>query len=386
MSGRDVNGGGGKVDKVGFLRKGAPLMVAVVLLLSILVGIVSNVWGSGTEMSFGPAELTGAGQRVPQLTGNTRHGEISVAHVRALSEDFYDRFSFSYQEMHTAAWIVEVLLAIGYTWGDIEVQEFTVDSAIGYTELGFMIYLAYFFDSTPFMNLGTRASRQSQNVILTVPGRSDEVIVVGAHYDTVMYPGASDNASGVALLLESAQRMLQIDNYYTITYVFFGAEESGLFGSFYYANSLTRQQHDNILFMINADVLLDGEDLFYMAGYDNNGRPGANRITETWDGIAQSVNARHGTNFEPLPAGVFGPSDQLAFLPWGHTAMFLAGLETFDGWQDIHFDLAIAQMGRVLHSTRDDYHYINERWPGKMEEVMWAFSIFLEELLLASYS
>jgi hypothetical protein len=42
-------------------------------------------------------------------------------------------------------------------------------------------------------------------------------------------------------------------------------------------------------------------------------------------------------------------------------------------------------MTRVLHSPRDSFHFIDETWPGKMEEVMWAFSVFLEEVLLAVY-
>ena len=124
----------------------------------------------------------------------------------------------------------------------------------------------FLLDQTPFVHFGTRASRISQNIILTVPGLSDEAIVVGAHYDSVLYPGASDNASGVALLLESAQRMLNIDNYHTIVYVFFGGEEVGLVGSTYYVSSLSEQDHDNILFMVNADVLIEGPYLVYGTG------------------------------------------------------------------------------------------------------------------------
>jgi hypothetical protein len=122
-----------------------------------------------------------------------------------------------------------------------------------------------------------------------------------------------------------------------------------------------------------------------MAGYNRGGQPGANNITQKWDSIASDLNAQHGLNLTPWPAGVFGPSDQLAFLPGGHTAMFLIGLKAVDGWQDMHFDLALMDMARVLHSPLDDFHYINETWPGKMEDIMWAFSIFLEEMLLARY-
>lgn len=366
-------------------KNGAVVAIVAVLLLSIIVGVVSNVWGGGKEISLDPNDLSGGGQQIPQLSGNAPHGQIAVDYIQTLNDRHYDRFSFSYREMHTAAWLVETLLAMGYSKDQIEVQEFTLDEVWNETGVGMVMEIAFFLDSSPFLNLGTRSSRKSQNVILTVPGQSDEMMVVSAHYDSVMFPGASDNASGVALLLESAQRMQNKDNYYTIVYAFFGAEEGGIIGASYYVNSLTQRQHDDIKFVINADVLIEGPDLFYMAGYDNNGKPGANSITETWDSIARDFNARHGTSLTPWPEGVYGPSDQLAFLPWGHTSMFLMGVVAVDGWRDMQIDYAIMEMARVLHSPLDDFYYINEKWPGEMEETMRVFSMFLEEMLLAEY-
>ena len=371
-------------------KKGALILMGAVVLLAVLVGVVSGIRGSGgTDISFDPANFVQL--REPQvLSANTPHGQVSVAHLEVLNDRFYDRFPFSYQEMHTAAWLVEELLAMGYTWDDIEVQEFTHEAASAAAPIEFSVnmMIAYWVESSPFVNFGTRASRLSQNVILTVPGQSEETIIVGAHYDGVMFPGASDNASGTALLLESAQRMLDIDNYYTIVYVFFGAEEGGIFGAFYYAHSLTQAEHDNILFMLNADVLLEGPDLFFMPGYDaGGGRSGANHITETWDRVAEDMYAEHGIMLHSWPAGVFGPSDQLAFLPWGHTAMFMVGYDAVDGWYDAtNFQLAMMGMVRVLHSPRDDFHYINETWPGKIDANMRGFSLFLEALLLADYN
>ena len=366
-------------------KNGALILIAAVVLLALLVGVVSGIRGSGeTDISFAPENFVT--RPVRAITEGTPHGEISVGHIEVMNDRFYDRFPFSYQEMRTAAWLVEELLSMGYTWDDIEVQEFSLEGVRPYTELAWIMDVIYFVDSSPFLNLGTRASHRSQNVILTVPGQSEETIIVGAHYDSVMYPGASDNASGTALLLESAQRMRDINQYYTIVYIFFGAEEGGLFGAFYYVNSLTQREHDNILFMLNADVLLDGADLFYMAGYDAGGQSGANHITETWDSIAQDMYVEHGINLIPWPVGIFGGSDQLAFLPWGHTVMFLLGMDLFEGWSADDGIHTMLGMTRVLHSPRDDVHYINRAWPGKIDANMQAFSLFLEALLLASYN
>lgn len=370
-------------------KHGAILLIVVAVLLALTTGLVTAVQNSDSEEHvFDPPGFAQTRQPLTPTVDNSPHGQIAVNYIKYLNDNFYDRFAFTQKEMQTAVWLVEELLAMGYTWDDIQVQEFTIGYARRLTDLAFMMDLLLFIDHSPFVNIGVRQSQTSQNVILTVPGRSDEVIVVGAHYDSVMFPGASDNASGVALLLESAQRMQSIDNYYTIVYVFFGAEEVGLFGAYYFVHRLTQEDHDNLLFMINADILLDGDELFYMAGYNANGRPGANHITETWDHIAQELGSLHGFDLMPLPWGVFGPSDQLAFLPHGHTAMFLAGLttETIGYIPDGDINFYLLEMGRVLHTPMDDFYFIIETWPDKMERNMREFSVFLEEVLLAVYS
>jgi len=258
---------------------------------------------------------------------------------------------------------------------------------------------------SPFFEVGLRADETSQNVILTLPGTSDAVIVVGAHYDSPMFPSASDNASGVALLLESAHRMLEVDHYYTIEYVFFGAEEVGLVGVYHYVYSLTHAEHENIVAMINADILLEGDGLFLGAGYYTGGEvgadsvtpaenlldiiPGQNEITQIWDDMAQNLSDQHDDlDLISNPILSLGTSDQLAFLHYGHTVVFLIGLELVDGWEDFGIlDILSPNSGMttVLHSARDEFHYINENFPGRMERNMRAFSLLLEEMLLANY-
>ena len=365
---------------------GAFVLITAVLMLALIVGLVSHTRDRGDiSGKFNSANINQTRQALTPSVENSPHGQISIDYIKHLNDNFYNRFSFTLREMQTAGWLVEELLAMGYTWNEIEVQEFTYEEANPMTHMGIVMDLFVFIDYTPFVNLGIHPSGQSQNVVLTVPGQSDEVIIVGAHYDSVLNPGASDNASGVALLLESAQRMYESDNYYTIEYVFFGAEEVGLFGAYYYAYILTPAEHESILFMVNADILLDGDDLFYMAGYDTGRGPGANNITETWDSIAKEVNTQHDLNLRPLPWGVFGPSDHLAFLPHGHTVMLLAALDVTGEIPDEDIMMFFYEMNRVLHTPNDDIHYMIETWPDKVSTNMRTFSIFLEEILLASY-
>ncbi|MCL2839264.1 MAG: M28 family peptidase [Defluviitaleaceae bacterium] len=208
--------------------------------------------------------------REPAFTStDIPHGEISVHYIQYMSDNIGARSAFTYRELEAAVWIVEELLAMGHDWDNIEVQEFTyweiVEAEIGLFPLNWAVV-------TSPMILGVdreyqlRADRVSQNVVLTIPGQSQRTIVIGAHYDSPPYPSASDNASSTALLLESAQRMLELDHYYTLVYVFFGAEEVGLIGAYHYVYSLTQAESDNIVMMINADVIIEGPYVFFGAG------------------------------------------------------------------------------------------------------------------------
>ncbi|QHL87698.1 M28 family peptidase [Nibribacter ruber] len=111
---------------------------------------------------------------------------------------------------------------------------------------------------------------RSQNVIGFVPGTSkpDSFLVVTAHYDhvgrigkDVLFPGAHDNASGTAMLLELARHYAQPQNRlpYSVAFMAFAAEEAGLVGSEYYT------EHPlfplaNIKMLLNLDLMSTGEE------------------------------------------------------------------------------------------------------------------------------
>jgi len=297
----------------------------------------------------------------PRTLDYTEHGYIAMQHIKFMNDNLYMRPPFTYRELETALWISDVLLEMGHREEFVEIQTFHITDVTDAVWLQRMVMFGMY---------GGREQRYySQNVILTIPGRSEQVIVIGAHYDTVQYTGASDNASGVALLLESAQRMLYVDNYYTLVYVFFGAEEIGLFGAHHFVNTLTQAERDNIRFMINADVLFEGPYLLFVAGGDSE-------IIYTWNGIARELGYSHEIGLIPYPRGIsMWMSDHIVFYQNGITSMMLLGMNSIGD----SFDW------RILHSPRDCFHYINTAWPGKMEQNMWAFSLFLEALLLTEY-
>lgn len=92
------------------------------------------------------------------------------------------------------------------------------------------------------------------NVVGTKLGTTypEQEYIIGAHYDSVDNPGADDNASGVALVLEAARVLSGYDAEYTMRFIAFDREEQGLFGSEEYV-----QAHidDDILGMISADMV-----------------------------------------------------------------------------------------------------------------------------------
>jgi aminopeptidase YwaD len=109
-----------------------------------------------------------------------------------------------------------------------------------------------------------RKKTSSQNVIGFLKGRdaSDSLLVISAHYDhlgrmgkNTYFPGANDNASGIALLLDLAKYFSISENRpkYSLVFVAFGAEELGLLGSKYFVDNPPFALK-NIKFLLNFDL------------------------------------------------------------------------------------------------------------------------------------
>ncbi len=98
------------------------------------------------------------------------------------------------------------------------------------------------------------------NVIAEITGNTGEILVLGAHYDSVeMAPGADDNASGVAILLELARQLTDTTPNRTLRFVFFANEEPPFFmsegmGSYINAKN-SYQRGDQIIGMISLESL-----------------------------------------------------------------------------------------------------------------------------------
>jgi Zn-dependent M28 family amino/carboxypeptidase len=115
---------------------------------------------------------------------------------------------------------------------------------------------------------GYRVERQTfvadgiavDNLIAEIPGTSKEIVVIGAHYDSVDgSPGADDNASGVAGALAIAKRLAGMRPTRTLRFVFFANEEPPHFqtesmGSWQYAKRC-HDRGESIAAMLSLEML-----------------------------------------------------------------------------------------------------------------------------------
>ncbi|MEM6312686.1 MAG: M28 family peptidase [Planctomycetota bacterium] len=183
------------------------------------------------------------------------------------------------------------------------------------------------------------------NLIADIPGRGEDagVLIVGAHYDTIPgTPGANDNASGVAGIIELARRLHDVEPRHTIRLVLWANEEPPYFqtpamGSVEHAQSLGDEK---VIGAISLDMIgyfddapgsqeipeglvLPGVDMASLGVADFLvvlGEPGSAGLVETfveaWDAPVRLVPA-----VLPKEVGIAGLSDHWAYWQEGYPAV-----------------------------------------------------------------
>jgi aminopeptidase YwaD len=151
---------------------------------------------------------------------------------------------------------------------------------------------------------------ESRNVIAEPPGGECR-IVVGGHYDSVANgPGANDNGSGTAVVIEMARALAADGLFDDVCFVLFGAEEIGLLGSNHYVSSLTEGELGGIEAMLNFDMLGVGHE--WPLG-------GVGSIVEIMAGQADALGLSY--RLSDLPANV--GSDHASFTAVGIPAVIV---------------------------------------------------------------
>ncbi len=167
------------------------------------------------------------------------------------------------------------------------------------------------------------------NVAGFLPGSTDEYIVVGAHYDHLglggenslspasfgkVHPGADDNASGVAAIIELAREHASRDRQSRLGLLFlaFAGEEIGLLGSSHWVDNPTRP-------LEHAAVMLN----FDMVGRIDDGKlyVGGTGTAEPLEALARDAAANHDLRIDLSRAG-YSSSDHTSFLAKKIPALF----------------------------------------------------------------
>ena len=175
----------------------------------------------------------------------------------------------------------------------------------------------------------TYSGNTGYNVVAELPGttRPDEVYIIGGHYDSVNNPGADDNASGVAGVLEIARIVSQYESEATIRFIAFDMEELGLIGSSDYASD---HSGENIRGMISMDMI----------AYDPNNQGRARlygRTTPIKQALASALTEYGGITSTLL--GALDASDHAPFEQRGFSACLIIENEVWNNpnyhkWND----------------------------------------------------
>jgi len=188
-----------------------------------------------------------------------------------------------------------------------------------------------------FLDIDTEflENEPSQNLIGYIKGQTDTCIVFSAHYDHlgsmgegVYFPGAHDNASGTAMVLDIARhyKSLKVKPHYTLIFILFAGEEIGLIGSFYFTeNPLFALS--KIKFLINIDIVGSGDKGIQVV----NGKEFPNQFN-----ILTSIN----TNKKYLPQikirGSAANSDHYPFFVKGVPSFFIYTLGEYKEYHNIY--------------------------------------------------
>ncbi len=173
---------------------------------------------------------------------------------------------------------------------------------------------------------------KSQNLIVTKQPKSkkeksDDIVIIGAHYDSVdKAPGASDNASGTAVVLEIARMFKDVTINKELRILFFGAEEEGLYGSEKYVSAMTKDEIKRSVAMFNLDMVgsADAGELSVQTvdGMDNASTILANKAYEELNG--DSILTDFGDRSDHVPFHEAGIDAALfSYFPledWYHSA------------------------------------------------------------------
>jgi len=244
----------------------------------------------------------------------------------------------------------------------------------------------------PLNQLPPDSARQF-NVVATMTGSTfpQRILVLGAHFDcsasrmgsaiwdsqweTIRAPGADDNATGVAILLEVARILSDpasgFDNAYTLKFVAFASEESGPAhdgnhgGSEHYA-ATAKARDENIVGMFSIDMVGYNPLHYYLAIVaDSRSQWLGGNVVAARDELGIELL----TNSAPFPTAIY--SDHASFWEQGYPAILL--IENAPPWQNSAYYTA----NPYYHTSSDTLETLNMELVRRVAQVTLAAAVRL---------
>lgn len=207
-----------------------------------------------------------------------------------------------------------------------------------------------------------------KNVVGYIDNNAPKTVIIGAHYDHLglggegslfrgdtaeIHNGADDNASGVAVMLQLAERLINLENPQSnFLFIGFSGEEMGLLGSNYFAKNPTIDLQ-KVNLMINMDMVgrLNTENTLAVHGVGTS--PAFKQIL--------FANNNQGFTIAEHESGI-GPSD--------HTSFYLMDLPVLHFFTGQHED---------YHKPGDDSEKLNYKGMQKISDYIFAIILDLED-------
>ena len=308
---------------------------------------------------------------VPAQASSPKPGEFATTQTRHIATVFPGRMTGSPAEMLSADYLRQQFEQMGYR-SDIR----TFNSRYIYTAKN---------------NRKNWHNVTGSTVIAAHEGKAPQQIIIMAHLDTyapqsdadtnlggLTLQGVDDNAAGLGVMLELAERLKDVPTEYGIRFIATSGEEEGKLGAENLLKRMSAAEKKNTLLVINLDNLIVGDKLYFNSGQStpeavrkltrdralaiarNHGiaatsNPGLNKDypkgtgccndAEVFDKAGISVLSVEATNWN------LGKKD--GYQQRAKTASFPAG----NSWHDVRLDnqqhIDKALPGRIEHRNRD---------------------------------
>jgi len=203
-----------------------------------------------------------------------------------------------------------------------------------------------------------------RNVIGFIDNNAEHTIVIGAHYDhlgmgnegslyrgePMIHNGADDNASGVAVMLHLADKLVEGNTTNNYLFIAFSGEEMGLLGSNYFVKNPTLDI-TKVNYMINMDMVGRLKKNKTLAVYGTGTSP-------VWQETIEKANVKDTLKLKINESGV-GPSD--------HTSFYLQDIPVLHFFTGQHVD---------YHKPSDDFEKLN--YDGMLQISSYIYEIISE--------